>query len=167
MSDLTMFHGPNAGYVLELYDRYRQDPQSVDAATRTFFESLTPPAAAAPAAPAAVAAAPSDGAAAQASPLDVAHTVGAARLIRYIRELGHMAARIDPLGGEPPGDPGLELSIHNVTEEDLAALPAEIVRGPLVEGSRNALEAFEKLRRAYAGTIGYETDHIHIFEERA
>ena len=167
MSDLTMFHGPNAGYVLELYDRYRQDPQSIDAATRAFFESWTPSDGVAPAVSPAAAAAPSDGAAAQASPLDVAHTVGAARLIRYIRELGHMAARIDPLGGEPPGDPGLELSIHNVTEEDLAALPAEIVRGPLVEGSRNALEAFEKLRHVYAGTIGYETDHIHIFEERA
>ena len=30
MSDLSAFHGPNAGYVLDLYDRYLQDPSSVD-----------------------------------------------------------------------------------------------------------------------------------------
>ena len=40
------FHGPNAGYVLELYERYRNDPSSVDAATREAYhekavESLT------------------------------------------------------------------------------------------------------------------------------
>jgi hypothetical protein len=28
------FHGPNAGYILELYEKYQRDPQSVDAATR-------------------------------------------------------------------------------------------------------------------------------------
>ena len=43
MSDLMLFHGPNAGYVLELYERYQQNPQSVDAATREFFERWTPP----------------------------------------------------------------------------------------------------------------------------
>ena len=32
------FHGPNAGYVLDLYERYRRDPQAVDAATRRFFQ---------------------------------------------------------------------------------------------------------------------------------
>ena len=25
MNDVSAFHGPNAGYVLELYDRYRAD----------------------------------------------------------------------------------------------------------------------------------------------
>jgi 2-oxoglutarate dehydrogenase E1 component len=161
MSDLALFYGPNAGYVLELYDRYRQNPQSVDPATRAFFEQWTPPAASA------LPQGAEDGRRAIAAPLDVAHIVGAARLIRYIRELGHLAARIDPLGSEPPGDPGLRPDIHGVAEDDLRKLPAEIVRGPLVAGSRDALEAVEKLRRAYCGAIGYETDHIQIFEERA
>ncbi len=35
------FHGPNAGYVLDLYDRYRQDPDSVDAATRAYCARWT------------------------------------------------------------------------------------------------------------------------------
>ena len=37
------FHGPNAGYVLELYERYRQDPTAVDDATRRYFETWQPP----------------------------------------------------------------------------------------------------------------------------
>src|ERR1041385_5502197 len=41
---LDEFTGVNAGYVLELYERYRQNPDSVDAATRKAFESWTPPA---------------------------------------------------------------------------------------------------------------------------
>ena len=39
---LGPFGGVNAGYVLELYERYRQNPESVDPATRKAFESWTP-----------------------------------------------------------------------------------------------------------------------------
>ncbi|NWG20062.1 MAG: 2-oxoglutarate dehydrogenase E1 component [Chloroflexi bacterium] len=178
MNDLSLFSGPNAGYVLELYEQYRADPQSVDAATRAFFAhwTLDVPLPVAVPVPderlpsAAVTIAGVDVSVAHTgtpSPLDVTHTIAAARLIRYIRELGHLAARIDPLGSDPPGDPGLEAAIHDVNDADLALLPAHIVRGPLVEGSRNALEAVKKLRAVYSGTIGYETDHVQVFEERA
>ncbi|MBK9713025.1 MAG: 2-oxoglutarate dehydrogenase E1 component [Kouleothrix sp.] len=161
MTDLSLFHGPNAGYVLELYDRYQQDPLSVDPEARAIFERWAPPdVAPPPATPAPPGAEPP-------SPLDVTHTVAAARLIRYIREVGHLDARIDPLGGEPPGAPGLRLDVHDVTERDLARLPASIVRGPLAAESRNALEGVQKLREVYSGAIGYETSHIQIFEERA
>ncbi len=166
MSDLNMFYGPNAGYVLELYERYQQDPNAVDPETREFFENFqsedeatSAQAALEPLAPEAVHASDTS--------LDVTHIVSVARLIRYIRELGHLEARIDPLGGDPPGDLGLEMVTHGVTEQDLAVLPADIVRGPVVEGSHNALEAFEKLHAIYAGTIAYETDHIQSFKERS
>ncbi|NJN68707.1 MAG: hypothetical protein HC884_19375, partial [Chloroflexaceae bacterium] len=42
MNTGAIFHGPNAGYMLELYERYRQNPDSVDAATRAFFDAWTP-----------------------------------------------------------------------------------------------------------------------------
>ncbi len=42
MVDLERFFGPNAGYALELYERYRQNPASVDAATRAIFDKLPP-----------------------------------------------------------------------------------------------------------------------------
>jgi ABC-type polysaccharide/polyol phosphate transport system ATPase subunit len=39
----TQFYGPNLGYALELYERYREDPESVDERTREFFEGWRPP----------------------------------------------------------------------------------------------------------------------------
>lgn len=165
MTDLSQFHGPNAGYVLELYERYKQDPASVDAETRAAFERWAPPET-----PTSAAATPAAAPPAQATPardLDVTRTVAAARLIRYIRELGHLDAQIDPLGSAPPGDLGLHLDIHGVDEAFLASLPASIVRGPLAAESSSALEGVEKLRRAYSSSIGYETDHINNFEERS
>jgi 2-oxoglutarate dehydrogenase E1 component len=40
MHSWEAFYGPNVGYALELYERYLQDPGSVDASTRTFFEQM-------------------------------------------------------------------------------------------------------------------------------
>ncbi|MYI98540.1 MAG: hypothetical protein F4104_02680, partial [Gemmatimonadetes bacterium] len=34
---LREFHGPNAGYVIALYEQYLEDPESVDAETRALF----------------------------------------------------------------------------------------------------------------------------------
>src|SRR5712691_12074448 len=42
MDDLNEFYGPNAGYVLELYERYQRDPQSVDEHTRALFDGWSP-----------------------------------------------------------------------------------------------------------------------------
>jgi 2-oxoglutarate dehydrogenase E1 component len=36
------FHGPNAGYIVECYERYRHDPASIDAEMRAFFDGLAP-----------------------------------------------------------------------------------------------------------------------------
>ncbi len=162
MSDLTAFFGPNAGYVLELYDQYQRDPQSVDDETRAFFSVFRPEAPQLPIPAATV----TNAHALTRSPLDVDHTVGAARLIRYIREKGHSAASIDPLGAEPQPDGGLKLESHDITNDDLLSLPPNIVRGPLVKGSANAFEAVQKLREVYSSTIGYETDHVQNWEER-
>src|SRR5438067_1379629 len=42
MVDLAEFYGPNAGYVLELYERYQRDSQSVDERTRALFDGWSP-----------------------------------------------------------------------------------------------------------------------------
>ncbi|RRR76345.1 MAG: 2-oxoglutarate dehydrogenase E1 component [Candidatus Viridilinea halotolerans] len=153
MSAWQQFHGPNAGYLIELYERFLVDPETVDVATRELFAQWQPELAEADVA--------------EGEALDVTRVVGAARLIRYLREMGHLAARIDPLGSDPPGDPGLELVSHGVTLADLAALPAHIIRGPLASQIRDAAEGVERLRQIYSGPIGYETDQIQNWEERS
>src|SRR4051812_18514196 len=103
---LDEFSGVNAGYVLELYERYRHDAESVDPQTRKAFESWTPPDAAGTP--------PAAGAA-----FDVHKIVGAANLADCVRRYGHLAARVDPLGSEPIGDPSLSPAAHGLTEADL------------------------------------------------
>ncbi len=39
----SQFFGPNLGYVLELYEQFKEDPDSLDGQTREFFESWSPP----------------------------------------------------------------------------------------------------------------------------
>ncbi len=36
------FHGPNAGYILELYERYKKDPDSVAPDVKEFFSQWKP-----------------------------------------------------------------------------------------------------------------------------
>ena len=144
------FHGPNLGYIMELYDRYLRDPNSVDRATRAFFEKWKPDIDGMP----------------EVIGVDVNKIVGVVNLAQAIRAYGHLAARIDPLGSEPPGDPSLDPAYHGLTEGDLRQLPASLVGGPVAENASNALEAIEALRRVYSSTIGYDYEHIHAPEER-
>ena len=159
MSVIDRFYGLNAGYVLELYERYLQDPTSVDPAARAFFEHWRPEE-------------PSDGQRAvpvpgQAVAVNITAIVAAANLAQSIRKHGHLAATLDPLGSPPPGDPALEPAAHGITEADLAALPAFIVGGPVAQNARSAAEAIAALRTVYCGTIGYDFDHVQAAEERA
>jgi 2-oxoglutarate dehydrogenase E1 component len=157
----SQFYGPNLGYVLELYERYREDPESVDERTREFFETWSPPRLDANGRAAS---------AATAAGVDVEKIVGVVKYIRAIRDFGHRAARLDPLGMEPPGDPTLEPRFHDTSEEELEALPANITNapgaGPIPERTNTAREAIDELRRLYCKTTGYDFGHIHTAEER-
>ncbi|PWB46331.1 MAG: 2-oxoglutarate dehydrogenase E1 component [Candidatus Methylomirabilota bacterium] len=144
------FHGPNAAYVLELYERYRQDPDSVDAATRAYFAHWTPPVDRAP----------------PISALTLDKIVGVIHLTQAIRTYGHLAAQLDPLGRGSTGDPSLEPAFHGVTEEDLHSLPAGLIGGPVTEGSRTAFEVVQILRTIYTSGIGYDYGQIRVPEER-
>jgi 2-oxoglutarate dehydrogenase E1 component len=149
---LGPFGGVNAGYVVELYERFRQNPQSVDPDTRAVFEQWTPTDALAGEGPG--------------RHVDVHAIVGAANLVESIRRYGHLAARLDPLGSEPIGDPSLSPRAHGITDDDLKTLPATLVGGPVAESSNNAYEAIEKLRRVYCSTTGFDYAHIFVPEER-
>jgi 2-oxoglutarate dehydrogenase E1 component len=152
------FYGPNLGYVLELYERYREDPESVDDGARAFFESWSPPRT--NGTNGSVAASP------RAMELDVEKAVGASKHVRHIRDFGHRAAKLDPLGSEPPGDPTLDPEFYRITDEDLETLPPLIIGGPIAERSATAREAVDELRRIYCDTTGYDFGHVHDPDER-
>ncbi|HEY8548700.1 MAG TPA: 2-oxoglutarate dehydrogenase E1 component [Vicinamibacterales bacterium] len=150
------FHGVNAGYVAELYERYRQDPASVDPATREAFESGFVPA--------------ESLRGEQAVPLvgavDVAAVVGAVNLAECIRKYGHLNARLDPLGTRPVGDPSLAPEAHGLTEDMLRRLPASLIGGPIAADVETAWDAIQALRRVYESTTGYDYAHVFVPEER-
>ena len=163
MKNLTesQFYGPNLGYVLDLYERYREDPDSVDEHTRSFFEGWSPPE-------------PETNGRSAGTPavagVDVDKIVGVVKYVRAIRDFGHRAAQLDPLGSEPPGDPALDRDFYDISDEDLEALPSSLVNapgtGPIPERTKNAREAIEELKRIYMKTTGYDFGHIHNPEER-
>src|SRR5713226_1998743 len=156
MYNLKEFFGPNAGYVLELYDRYRQNPASVDDATRAIFDTWPPDSQLTL----------KQGSPTEAAPYAVSKIVAASFLAQAIRSRGHLGAHLDPLGSEPLGDPALLTGTHGISDEDLAQLPPDVVGGHAAEGARNALEAIAALRAMYSGTISYEFDQVKSPVER-
>ena len=148
------FTGLNRGYVLELYEKYRRDPSSVDAATRELFQQWTPPAADVD------------------EPVPVSgdslhKAVGAVNLAQSIRRYGHLAAKLDPLGlRKPLGDPSLSPENYGITDEDLRSLPASLISSPLCEDATTMYDVVEALRRIYCSTTGYDYAHVFVPEER-
>jgi 2-oxoglutarate dehydrogenase E1 component len=155
MNDLQTFYGPNAGYVLELYERYQRDPSSVDPATRAIFDTWSPE----PLTRKQVATS-------EEATFQVSHIMAASALAHAIRERGHLGAHLDPLGSAPLGDPALLTETHGINDEDLAQLPPGVIGGHAAEGVNNALEAITALRAMYSGTISYEFDQVKSPVER-
>jgi len=162
------FYGPNLGYLIEQYEKYQEAPDSVDPKTAAFFRDLPPDAFYAlfqsqPTQPNGVATA----GAVQAPAPDLRKVVGAVGLANAIRQFGHTAAQLDPLGSEPPGDPALNPATHGITDEDLRGFPAGLIgSGPLGEQANNALEAIQGLREVYCSSIGYDNEHLEDPQER-
>src|SRR5229473_7147645 len=170
--------GLNAGYAALVLEQYLDNPAAVPAEWRELFESspetlleLQPglaqlidhlpraenghePVLVAPAEPAR----PDD---------ELLGGVAAAMaLVKAFRMVGHLAAHLDPLGAEPPGDPALEPErlIPKLTPELQARIPASLLR--LYVGGETLAEALPRLRETYCGTIAYEIEHISDHEER-
>src|SRR5918995_1544286 len=168
MSDLSAFHGPNAGYVLDLYDRYLEDPSSVDPDTRATFERVDPAEIETLAVARSQSGAPPVATSAPTGPIyDVSAVVGAAALAQAIRDYGHLDVQLDPLGTRPYGAPELHPTFYGLTDAQLAALPVESIPWPVNPDATNAKEAIDDLRRVYSGGIGFDFDQVQIAEERA
>ncbi|HET9075077.1 MAG TPA: multifunctional oxoglutarate decarboxylase/oxoglutarate dehydrogenase thiamine pyrophosphate-binding subunit/dihydrolipoyllysine-residue succinyltransferase subunit, partial [Solirubrobacteraceae bacterium] len=85
-------------------------------------------------------------------------------LLKAYRTHGHMAARLDPLGREPEGDPGLDPASLGLTLELMRQIPARILR-TYVAGETLA-DALPNLRETYCGSIAYEIEHIPAARQR-
>jgi len=155
----------NDGIIAEQFERYRLDPAGVDETWRQYFrmaESLFAAsggegnataggASAAPAAPAA-------------TDLGMLRKVAAASSLQQaIRNYGHLAVQLDPLGSPPPGADDLNPSSYGLTDDDLRAIPGAALGD---ERFATAFEAIGRKREVYSGRIGYEVWHLGTDAER-
>ena len=96
----------------------------------------------------------------------LAAIAAATALVEAYRMHGHLAARLDPLGSEPMGEPALdELRLDPpLTAELQERIPASLLH--LYVQGETLREALPRLRAVYTGTIAYEIEHISDHAER-
>jgi 2-oxoglutarate dehydrogenase E1 component len=179
--------GLNAGYATTILEQYLENPESVPSEWRALFESGESdlvselPGLArlleairedggnggtAVAAPPEPARAPEPEPAAAPDELLLGGVAAAMALVKAHRMHGHLAARLDPLGSEPVGDPALEPErlVPKLTPELQARIPASLLR--LYVPAETLADALPRLRDTYCGTIAYEIEHISDHELR-
>ena len=95
-----------------------------------------------------------------------AAVAAAMALVTAYRTHGHLAARLDPLGGEPVGDPALDPARREpkLTAQLQSLIPADIL-GVHVPGETLA-DVLPQLNQVYCGTSAYEIEHISDHEQR-
>src|SRR5213079_2399537 len=185
--------GLNSGFARALLEQYLENPEAVPAEWRALFESgdselvATLPglarlletlrdgnghaAVTAPAPPPEPAPSPPPAPTAPAPEPSVddellGGVAAAMALVKAIRMHGHLAARLDPLGSEPVGDPALEPERlePELTEALQRRIPARLLRVH-VPGETLA-DVLPRLREIYCGTSAYEIEHISDHEQR-
>jgi multifunctional 2-oxoglutarate metabolism enzyme len=88
----------------------------------------------------------------------------ATSLLKAHRTHGHLAAKLDPLGREPEGDPALDPEPLGLTAEVMSQIPSRILR--MWVPGRTLADSLPHLRETYCGPIAYEIEHIGSHRQR-
>src|SRR4051794_16555429 len=166
--DHRIIQGAESGRFLQLIEAYLQGEKGFYDGVFASLGAELGPAPAPPAPAAAAAAARESRAGDRRAPVideELLQAVQAATsLLKAHRTHGHLAARLDPLGTEPEGDPALDPDTVGLTPELMAKIPARILRMH-VPGATLA-DALPHLRETYCGTIAYEIEHVASHRQR-
>jgi 2-oxoglutarate dehydrogenase E1 component len=151
----------NDGYVAEMFEAFRADPASVDESWRQFFRLAAQFGGGAPsAAPGSTTAARGGG-----DPDIPRIAAAAASLAQNIRQFGHLAVQLDPLGTTPLGAAELTPEFHKITAADLQRVPATDM-GYDDPRFRTAADVIAMLRRRYSSRLALEVMHLPDETER-
>src|SRR6266403_812134 len=175
----TALSGGNAGFIEDLYEKFLQDPGSVDPAWAKYFGELKgastrevahgvvrerlstrqerPP----PAAPA------SREEPSAAGEVASAKQGAVSRLIQVYANRGHLIANLDPLGLQERAQPYvLNLEYFGLSDADLETEFFTNSRNAAIPGRSKLKDILSTLRFIYCETIGAEFAHVSDSEER-
>src|SRR6476646_4444403 len=141
----------NDGYIAEVHEAYRRDPASVDESWRQFFRFAEQ-----------LSGVDRSSTTVAADPVYLRKVAGAAALVDAIRQYGHLAVQLDPLGSPPPGAAELTPEFHGITAPDLQLVPALALGFDVGSGA----DVTERLRDLYSSTMGFEFAHLGEEAER-
>ncbi|MBW8350941.1 2-oxoglutarate dehydrogenase E1 component [Bacillus sp. IITD106] len=158
------FSGPNLGYVIEVYEQYLTDPDSVEPDLRQLFDQWGAP----------TFAVEEESTKGQAdvsfqlptNPNLLSKMVAAVKLADNIRTYGHLTADINPLDNKEKVNRRIELSEYNLTEEDLKHVPASFISPNAPSDLKNGLEAINHLKKVYTQKLAFEYHQVHELEEK-
>jgi 2-oxoglutarate dehydrogenase E1 component len=144
----------NDAYAAEQFEKFRQDPASVDESWRQFFKFAAQ----------AMGQGPVASGAASSGDADFARIVAAAsRYTAAIRAYGHLAVQLDPLGTPPPGAQELTPEFHGITDADLSKVSGASLGFPHLA---TAKDVAERLKLRYTRNLAVEVGHIGSEDER-
>ncbi|RYL93114.1 2-oxoglutarate dehydrogenase E1 component [Sporolactobacillus sp. THM7-4] len=154
----------NLGYVDEQYDKYLEEPDSVDPTLRELFDKWGSPDSL-----------DQDQITVQrigedqsvGPAFDLNQVVGAVRLAERIRAYGHLLAHVNPLGENHEVETHLmDLAAFNLSPKKLKAIPSRVIWPEAPDDVQNALDVVNYLRQLYSQSIAYEFSHVPDLEEK-
>ncbi|SDN34978.1 2-oxoglutarate dehydrogenase E1 component [Alkalicoccus daliensis] len=157
----SQFYGPNLGYMLEKFDDYQDDPESVEEDLAAFFQKWGAYQETAEKQPAAPVAGTEENRGKQ----DYYTAINAMRLAESIRRNGHLMADIIPVRLDEVKDI-LNYEEFDLTREELKLVPPELLSPHNYESFNNGLEAVDHLKETYTKRMAFEIKQVHDIEER-
>lgn len=155
---LSGFHGPNLGYIIELYERYLEDPNSIDPEVKEYFDQGNIPTLE-------VNVPTSKQMNETLKESNTEKIIAAIRLADHIRGYGHLSAKVSPLEA-PKQDPRIDPEQWGLNKADLEAIPANLLCPDAPANIKNGAEAIEDLKQVYTSTIAFEYHQVHDVEEK-
>ncbi|WP_071459825.1 2-oxoglutarate dehydrogenase E1 component [Bacillus massilinigeriensis] len=155
------FFGPNLGYVVELYEKYQEDPKLVDSEIREYFDKGFVPEMQQSSSNADLSSIPVG-----LESFNPEKVAAALMMAEHIRGYGHLSADVFPLKDMSYEDPKLNEKEWGLTNTDLASIPVELISPNAPRNIKNGAEAMDHLKSIYTNKISYQFHHVHDLEEK-
>lgn len=145
-------YGPNLAYLMDQFEQYDENPESVELSLRILFDKWGSPIRFA------------NKQEKVSSDISLQKVISAEKMVQYIRTYGHLSAKLNPLEKNQKALPSP--SQYGLNEEDLSKIPATIIWTGVSDRIETALDVVNHLQLVYTESIAYEFSHVHHQEER-